>query len=148
MKKSVIISIIVITIIILIAAILIFRPIEVLESNPPADFIPPITETGTYTDITPKQLKEFIDSDLQLIVIDVSPNYNNGHIPGAFDYGNERLDVAISNFNPDWTYAVYSHFESFSRTSAQKLVDAGIKKVYRLKGDYQAWIDAGHDIEV
>ena len=30
---------------------------------------------------------------------------------------------------------------------AQLMEDAGFKKVYRLEGNFSAWVDAGHDVE-
>jgi len=148
MKKSVIISIIVVVIIIAIAAIMIFRPAEVPESQPPADLILP--ETDTYTDVSAQEAKELIDSTPGLTIIDVSPNYGEGHIPGAINHyaGDGSLDAALPNLNKEATYLVYCHFESVSRAGAQKLVDAGIKDVYRLDGDFDAWVEAGYDIEV
>lgn len=74
---------------------------------------------------------------------------NEGHIPGAVNYpvGNGSLDQAIPTLNKNNTYLVYCHFDSASISGAQKLVDAGFTKVYRLQGNYQAWVDAGYPTE-
>ena len=45
------------------------------------------------------------------------------------------------------TYLVYCHVDSVAIQGAQKLVDAGFMKVYRLAGNYKAWVDAGYPIE-
>jgi rhodanese-related sulfurtransferase len=45
-------------------------------------------------------------------------------------------------------YLVYCHTESASRQGAQKLVDAGFTMVYRLEGEYDAWVDAGYMVEM
>jgi len=34
-----------------------------------------------------------------------------------------------------------------SITAAQKLIDAGFKTVYRLEGNYSAWVNAGYEVE-
>ena len=61
--------------------------------------------------------------------------------------GDGILDSAIPNLDPEAEYLIYCHIESASRAGAQKLIDAGFKHVYRLDGDYAAWVDAGYEIE-
>ena len=105
-------------------------------------------ETG-YIDVTAMQAKELIDTKPELIIIDVSPNYDDGHLPGAINYyiGDGSLDEAIPSLDKNKEYLVYCHVDSASISGAQKLVDAGFTTVYRLEGNYQAWIDAGYPIE-
>ncbi|MBD3248419.1 hypothetical protein GF336_00050 [Candidatus Woesearchaeota archaeon] len=102
-----------------------------------------------YTDVSPMEAKELIDNNPELIIIDVSPNYDEGHLPGAVNYyaGDGSLDAAIPSLGKEAMYLVYCHFESASRAGAQKLVDAGFTNVYRLDGDYSGWVDAGYEIE-
>ena len=102
-----------------------------------------------YIDITAQEAKELIDTSPELIIIDFSPNYNNGHIPGAINYyiGNGSLDDAIPTLDKNKEYLVYCHVDSASISGAKKLVDAGFTNVYRLKDNYQAWVDAGYPIE-
>ena len=105
-------------------------------------------QTG-YIDVTAIEAKELIDTKPDLIIIDVSPNYDNGHIPGAINYyiGDGSLDNAISSLDKNKEYLVYCHVDSASIGGANKLVDAGFNMVYRLEGNYQAWVDAGYSIE-
>ena len=102
-----------------------------------------------YTDVTAAEAKELIDTNPDLIIIDVSPKYDDGHIPGAINYyiGDGSLDAAIPTLDKNKDYLVYCHVDSASISGAQKLVDAGFEKVYRLEGNYQAWLDAGYPIE-
>jgi rhodanese-related sulfurtransferase len=104
---------------------------------------------GSYTDISAAEAKQLIDENPDVIIIDVSPYYESGHLPGAVSYylGDGSLDAAIPMLDKNATYLVYCHGESPSRQGAQKLVDAGFMNVYRLEGDYQAWVDAGYPIE-
>ena len=44
-------------------------------------------------------------------------------------------------------YLVYCHGDAPSILGAQKLVDAGFEHVYRLEGNYGAWLEAGYDVE-
>ena len=103
----------------------------------------------SYIDITAAEAKELINNTPELIIIDVSPNYENGHLPGAVNYyiGDGSLDAAIPTLNKTKPYLVYCHVDSVSINGAQKLIDAGFTTVYRLEGNYQAWVDAGYEIE-
>jgi rhodanese-related sulfurtransferase len=107
------------------------------------------TDQNGYMDVSPKQAKELIDTKPELTVIDVSPAYDNGHIPGAVNYyvGDGSLDRAIPNLDPEAEYLIYCHTDSASILGAQKLVDAGFTSVYRLEGNYGAWVDAGYPTE-
>jgi rhodanese-related sulfurtransferase len=104
---------------------------------------------GTYIDVTTAEARELIDENPDLIIIDVSPNYDKGHLPGAVNYylGDGSLDAAIPMLDKNATYLVYCHVDSVAIQGAQKLVDAGFQNVYRLEGNYRAWVDAGYPIE-
>ena len=100
------------------------------------------------TDVSPAEAKELIDTT-DIIVIDVSPHYASGHLPGAVHYyiGDGSLDRAIPTLDIGATYLVYCHATSVAQAGAQKLIDAGIINVYRLDGNYGAWVDAGYPVE-
>jgi rhodanese-related sulfurtransferase len=106
-------------------------------------------EAGSYTDISAAEAKQLIDGDPEVVIIDVSPAYAAGHLPGAVNYylGDGSLDAAIPTLDENATYLVYCHAEGPSRQGAQKLVDAGFTYVYRLEGDYGAWVAAGYPTE-
>jgi adenylyltransferase/sulfurtransferase len=107
------------------------------------------TTTGSYIDVSPAEARELIDNNPDLIIIDVSPHYDQGHLPGAVHYylGDGSLDDAIPTLDKDATYLVYCHVDSVAIAGAQKLIDAGFTKVYRLEGNYGAWVDAGYEVE-
>jgi len=106
-------------------------------------------EKASYMDVPPAEANALIEKTPDLIIIDVSPAYAKGHLPKAVNYylGDGSLDKAIPKLDINKTYLVYCHLQKFSIQGAQKLVDAGFKNVYRLKGDYKAWVDAGYPIE-
>ncbi len=106
-------------------------------------------EQTSYIDVTAVEARELINTTPELIIIDVSPNYDNGHLPGAVNYyiGDGSLDAAIPTLDKTKPYLVYCHVDSVSISGAQKLIDAGFTTVYRLQGNYQAWVDAGYEIE-
>lgn len=104
---------------------------------------------GTYIDLSPVEAKELIDNNPDLVIIDVSPAYAEGHLPGAINHylGDGSLDRAIPTLDKSKTYLVYCHVDSVAIQGAQKLVDAGFQNVYRLEGNYSAWVDAGYPTE-
>ncbi|MBN1195129.1 MAG: rhodanese-like domain-containing protein [Methanomicrobiaceae archaeon] len=112
---------------------------------------PAATETPvpSYTDLPPSEAKDLIDTTPDLVIIDVSPHYDAGHLPGAVHYylGDGSLDAAIPTLDKEGIYLVYCHVDSVAIAGAQKLVDAGFINVYRLEGNYGAWVDAGYPVE-
>lgn len=103
----------------------------------------------SYIDVAPDEAQVLIAENPDLVIIDVSPSYDNGHIPGAVNYyiGDGSLDEAIPSLDKEAVYLVYCHVDSASIGGAEKLVDAGFLNVYRLEGNYAAWVDAGYPIE-
>jgi len=69
---------------------------------------------GSYIDVSPAEAKEPIDSKPDLIIIDISPHYDKGHLPGAVHYylGDGSLDKAITILDKSKTYLVYYHIDS------------------------------------
>lgn len=104
---------------------------------------------GSYVDVTPQEARTLIENNPDMVIIDVSPFYSQGHIPGAVHYylGDGSLEAAIPSLNKDGMYLVYCHSDSVSIQAAQKLVDEGFTQVYRLEGNFGAWVDAGYDVE-
>jgi rhodanese-related sulfurtransferase len=105
--------------------------------------------SDSYVDVTAEEAKELIENNPDMVIIDVSPLYDQGHIPGAVNYyvGDGSLDEAIPSLDKDATYLVYCHTDSASIQGAQMLVDSGFSHVYRLEGNFRAWADAGYDVE-
>jgi len=109
--------------------------------------IPPAV-AGKYTDLTPALAKDLITENNNLVIVDVSPYYANGHLPGAISIPLDTLDSKISMLDKTKTYLVYCHGDVPSIAGAQKLVDAGFPRVYRLEGNYAAWVSAGYMVSV
>jgi rhodanese-related sulfurtransferase len=110
---------------------------------------PEMVETASYIDLSPQEAKELIMEMPEVVIIDVSPKYDEGHLPGAINYyvGDGSLDMAIPDLNKDLTYLVYCHVDSASIAGAEKLIKAGFENVYRLEGNYAAWVEAGYEVE-
>jgi rhodanese-related sulfurtransferase len=107
------------------------------------------TVSASYMDISPAEAKELIDTTPDLVIIDVSPHYDSGHLPGAVHYyiGDGSLENAIPTLDKNGKYLVYCHVDSVAIRGAQMLIDAGFTTVYRLEGNYRAWVDAGYPVE-
>ena len=104
---------------------------------------------GTYIDVSPAEAKALIDENPDLIIIAVD-----------FYAGDGVLDVAIPTLDKSKPYLVYcdvspnydqghlpGRVDSASIQGAQKLVEAGFPRVYRLEGNYKDWVDAVYPIE-
>jgi len=91
-----------------------------------------LSPTPGYTDLTPAQAKDLIAMEKNLVIIDVSPYYDNGHLPGAISIPLAMRDAKIPTLDKTKTYLVYCHADGPSISGSQKLVDAGFTKVYRL----------------
>lgn len=105
-------------------------------------------EVNTYTDVSVSEAKMLIETEPNLVVVDVSPHYDDGHLPGAINYyPSSELEADVGCFDKSKVYLVYCHADGPSRNGAQILVDAGLE-VYRLESHYSGWLDAGYDVEV
>ena len=120
-------------------------PVPATETMVPAPVTSLPAATG-YTDLTPAQAKDLIAAEKDLVIIDVSPYYDNGHLPGAISIPLAMLDAKIPTLDKTKTYLVYCHGDAPSIAGARKLADAGFAKVYRLAGNYAAWIAAGYEV--
>jgi rhodanese-related sulfurtransferase len=109
----------------------------------------PLAMIEDYVDVTPQEALKMMLENPELVTIDVSPAYGKGHLPNAVNHpvGDGSLDEGIPMLDRSKNYLVYCHMESASRNGAQKLVDAGFQKVYRIDGDYSAWVNAGYPVE-
>ncbi len=117
------------------------------STAPTADTMAPVTGFQEYMDITPAEAKNLTEKEKDLVIIDVSPYYANGHIPNAISIPLETLDSRVSGLDRTKPYLVYCHGDAPSIAGAQKLVDAGFAPVYRLKGNYAAWVAAGYPVQ-
>ncbi|MBD3398601.1 hypothetical protein GF412_05155 [Candidatus Micrarchaeota archaeon] len=102
-----------------------------------------------YIDVTPEAAYELINMSPNLIVVDVSNSYAQGHLPGAVNhpYGDGTFSEAYQGWDPHVPYLVYCHSDSVSIAAAGELAEIGFTEVYRLKGNYGAWEAAGYPIE-
>lgn len=103
-----------------------------------------------YMDVSPEKAYNMIKEMPEIIIVDVSPLYKKGHIPMAISapIGDGTFDMKYEMWDKNKTYLIYCHADSPAIKAAKKLVKAGFKNVYRLKGNYKGWVDAGYPIEM
>ncbi|MCP4348025.1 MAG: hypothetical protein GY795_21190 [Desulfobacterales bacterium] len=94
--------------------------------------------------------KNLIDTTSDLVIIDVSTMYDQGHLPLARNYpvNDGTLANEIPNLNKNGQYLVYCHSDIASLKATQMLLAEGFQTVYRLEGNYDAWADAGYLIDI
>ncbi|NQV00073.1 MAG: hypothetical protein HQ538_04990 [Parcubacteria group bacterium] len=101
-----------------------------------------------YKNVTPSEAQDLIKENDDLLIIDVSPNYDAGHLLNSVNYyvGDGSLDEAVSSFDKERPYLVYCHVDSAAILGAEKLAGAGIENVYRLEGNYSGWVEAFYPV--
>ena len=107
----------------------------------------PTATKGEVTTIDAEQAAALIESDREILVIDVRTvdEYRSGHMVGAqnIDAGDAGLwERRTSALDRDQPTIVYCQSGRRSAEAAQRLVDAGFTEVYDL-GGIQDWFDGG-----
>jgi rhodanese-related sulfurtransferase len=110
------------------------------------ELAPAPTEAG-YIELEPQAARDLIDSTPGLVIVDVSPGYDNGHLPGAISIPLNQLADRLNELDPANPHLVYCHSDSSAIRAAEMLVNNGFSPVYRLLGNYQGWVDAGFPVE-
>lgn len=105
----------------------------------------------SFIDLAASVVKSKIDAGEFEAIFDVSPVYNVSHLPGASNAnesgGGTALSQLITGMDKTKSYLVYCHSDGPAMAGAQLMEDAGFGKVYRLEGNFSAWVDAGYDVE-
>ena len=97
----------------------------------------------TIVEVDAKKVEELIQTDRDLVIIDVSGKWAEGHIVGALDTPLDKLQGIInSNFtlNASKHYVVYSHDEESSKKAADMMLASSFTVINRLVGGYDAWV--------
>ena len=97
----------------------------------------------TIVEVDAKKVEDLIQTDRDLVIIDVSGKWAEGHIVGALDTPLDKLQGIInSNFtlNASKHYVVYSHDEESSKKAADMMLASSFTVINRLAGGYDAWV--------
>src|SRR5450759_3582464 len=113
----------------------------------PATTDPGVDTTGntnhTIVEVDAKKVEERIQTDRDLVIIDVSGKWAEGHIVGALDTPLDKLQTIINgNFtlNASKHFVVYSHDEETSKKAADMMLASSFTVINRLVGGYDAWV--------
>ena len=105
----------------------------------------------SFIDISVDEAKSKIDAGDFEAIFDVSPHFNEAHLPGATNAhagaGGTDLSELIADMDNTRAYLVYCHANAPAMSGAQLMEDAGFKNVYRLEGNFGAWTAAGNPTE-
>lgn len=113
---------------------------------PVTDMAMEATEAG-YIEIDALAAQALIESTPNLVIIDVSTAYANGHLPGAINIPLTELTGRLGEMDPAAPYLVYCHGDGPAISGSEILVENGFAPVYRLLGNYGGWVDAGLPVE-
>lgn len=93
---------------------------------------------STYIKIAPEEAKTIMDSDKNIIILDVrtAEEYEEKHIPGALLIPNEDIQSTPMDQLPDMDKQILVYCRSGNRSAqaAKKLIEAGYTKVYDFGG--------------
>jgi rhodanese-related sulfurtransferase len=100
----------------------------------------------TIVEVDAKKVEELIQTDRDLVIIDVSGKWADGHIVGALDTPLDKLQEIINgNFalSASKHYVVYSRDEESSKKAANMMLASSFTVINRLVGGYDAWVANG-----
>jgi rhodanese-related sulfurtransferase len=126
---------------------------DMAEEAPMADAEAPVTEMemevpeSGYVEIDALEAQALMESTPNLVIIDVSPVYDQGHLPGAISIPISQLQGRLSELDPAQPHLVYCHGDGPAIAGAELLVANGFGSVYRLLGNYAGWVNAGLPVE-
>ena len=98
---------------------------------------------GTSYEMTPKALKQVLESDEQQILLDVREPYEWDicHIDGAKLLPTSSFDPATSGLDKEAPIYLYCYKGQRSITALKELLNAGYKNLKNLKGGIDLWAE-------
>ena len=116
----------------------------------PATTDPGVDTSGdtnrTIVEVDAKKVEDLIQTDRDLVIIDVSGKWADGHIVGALDTPLDKLQEIINgNFTLSASkhYVVYAHDDETSKKAADIMLASSFTVINRLVGGYDAWVANG-----
>jgi rhodanese-related sulfurtransferase len=100
-----------------------------------------------YSNMTIEEASTFV-LKASTLVVDVSPVWAQGHIPGAVNMPLATLEEELTYLGRDREYLIYCHSDTASIQGTETFVANGFSPVYRLEGNFAGWTDAGNPVEM
>jgi rhodanese-related sulfurtransferase len=112
-------------------------------------FVVTVRAVSGYTDVSVSEAKEMIDSNAELVILDVRNmwEYENGHIRNAILIPLGELESRLDELDDERETLVYCQSGGRSATASQILALDGFVKVINMLGGFSAWRNAGYSIE-
>lgn len=105
--------------------------------------------TPAHTDITVEDAKQMIDTDRNVILLDVrtQSEYNSAHISGAVLIPVSKLEERIGELRKGRKIIVYCRSGHRSLKASKILTEHGFPNVYNMLGGIKAWTGAEYPVE-
>ena len=99
--------------------------------------------SASYRDISVAEFKNRMD-DEAVVLLDVRtpPEIAEGKIAGAkeLDFRSPDFSEKVGTLDKEKTYLIYCRSGGRSGNTCKMMADKGFKKLYNLKGGYNAWL--------
>jgi rhodanese-related sulfurtransferase len=123
------------------------RTSATVPSSPPApDTTPGRTEPIRITEITPAELKLWLDNGNQVIVVDMRQDweYQSGHIPGAKHMFVQEIPARVNELPQDVDIVFQCWHGNTSQGACGFLIENGwpAGRVFSLQGGMAGWVQA------
>jgi rhodanese-related sulfurtransferase len=101
-----------------------------------------------YKDVTVEEAQYLIDSNPDLIVLDVrTPSeYEDGHLEGAINVPVDDLEERLGGLNPGEEFLVYCRTGNRSTRAVKLLEENGFNKVFHMNEGVVTWEEAGYSL--
>lgn len=98
-------------------------------------------------DISQEKFQEWMKQKSDLCILDVrsTREYNSGYVPGAINIGHTEISAHLDELIPykNKDVVVYCEKGIRAKIAQNSLIKAGFTSVYHLTGDMGAWRQAG-----
>lgn len=110
------------------------------ESDPEEE----VSTQGFWTDVNKSQLKELLEEDSDLIILDVRTpqEYDAGHIEGAVNINvlSDEFAQIVKSYDPEDVYLVYCQSGGRSLMAVEKMNEFGFEYIYHYPGGYSDFV--------
>ena len=102
--------------------------------------------TISFGDVTVKEAKSLVESNVSLIIVDVRTReeYDSGHIEGAILIPVSELEGRINELSKEEELLIYCRTGNRSSNSVNILKTNGYTKSFHMNDGIIAWIQAGY----
>ena len=104
-------------------------------------------QNAAFIELDVQAALELMESNPDLVIVDVSSGSAAGRLPGALNIPLPQLTSRLNELDPGKPHLVYCYGDASAIQAAEILVNNGFSPVYRLLGNFQGWVAAGLPVE-